>query len=226
MDSIGSLASVRTAGMADRPRRGRRSPRRSSRVPTASVESKSVALRPRLLFLVALTGRRIWNFRQAPTRMNLLVGRTLGWRRAIGHRNLPRTFQTGFRCLARDGIRWLCWVARLPARHCSHSFNCIVAAAARSRQSSNAVRPGTRSVMTGGRAERSAGSTGAIGREFARRMLCPLAENVEQPDQERPLPKSCWVGPQASSRAADDRMFSGRRADRTSLTAPAKGDAS
>jgi hypothetical protein len=214
------LASARMAGMVDRPRRGRRS---TSRVPTESVEfaaalacrnscrraeSKSVALRPTLLFLVALTRWRIWNFRQAPTRVDLHFARTLGWRGAISHRNLPRTFQPGFRCLDRDGVRWLYWVARLPARHRSHSFNCIVAAAARSCQSSNAVRPRTRAVMTGGHPERSAGSTGAVGREFARRVLCSSPGNFEQKDHER-LPKLCWTGPRASSRAADDRIFSG-----------------
>jgi hypothetical protein len=173
MHSIESwFRSVRMAGRVDRPRRGRRYHRSSSCVATKSVgfaaalgcrnsgctdsgrraASKSIALRPTLLFAVALTWWRIWNFRQAPARVNLLVGRTLRWRRAIGHRNPPRTFEPGFRCLASDGLRWLFWVARLSARHRSHSFDYIItiAAAARSGQSSNAVRAGTRAAMIGG----------------------------------------------------------------------------
>jgi len=163
-------ASVRMAGLAEQPRRDRRYHRSGSRIPTKSVElagalgwrnarrlqgadiagcqaSASAASRQPdpfvLLFPVALAGRRSWNLRQAPARVNLLVGRTLGWRGAIGHRNLSGTFQPHLRGSAGDGIRRLFWVARLLARHGSHSFDCRVVAAAQTRQSSNAVRRAT-----------------------------------------------------------------------------------
>lgn len=160
MDWIG--ASVRMAGRAKCPRRDRRYHCSSSRVPTKSVAaapgcrnacrpgcgaSSSAASRQLdlfvLLFPVALAGRRSWNLRQAPARVNLFVGRTLGWRGPIGHRDLSGTFQPDLRSSAGNGIRRLFWVARLLARHGSHSFDCRVVAAAQTRQSSNAVRRAT-----------------------------------------------------------------------------------
>jgi hypothetical protein len=159
------VASARMAGTAERPRRGRRyiagvaafrrrarrllrrlaveTPANPQSVHIAACGASSAASRQAdpyvLSFLVALAGWRSWNFRQAPARVNLLVGRTLGWRRAISHRNLPRTFQPGFRGLAGNGIRRLFWLARLLARHRSHSFNHMVAAVARARQSYGAA---------------------------------------------------------------------------------------
>jgi hypothetical protein len=236
---VGS-APARIAGMIDPRRQDHGCRRVSSPVPANSAEfaiapghrnscrraeSESAASRSTRLFLVALTGWRVWNFRQAPARVDLLLGRTFGWRGVKSHRNPPRTFQPSFRCLAGDGIRRLYWFLRLLAGHRSHSFNCAMVAA-RSRPSSNVVQPETRTAMTAGHSEPSAGSISAVGREFAQGLLCTSPGNVEHPDHRRPLTKLCRTGSQASSHAANDRTFLGRRAERASLTVLARRDAS
>jgi hypothetical protein len=144
-------------GILHRPRPDRHQHCGSSRLPTSSVEFaaavgrhgysrsadiKSRAPRPTPLFPTALR-RRVWNFGQPTARVNLLVGRTLGRRRTISHRNLPSTFKPGCGCLARSGIRWRCLVGRLLSRHRFRSFNFILAATARPGQSPNPMRPRT-----------------------------------------------------------------------------------
>jgi hypothetical protein len=166
MGSIESRSGVSPDGSDGHgPRRDRRYRCRSCCVPATSVgfsaalgrrnprghaESKLITSRPTLLFRAPLSRWRIRNVRQAPARVDLLVGGALGWRGAIGHHNLPSAFQSGFRCLARGRLRGLDWVARLLARHRIHSFRFILAAAPRSGQSSSAVWPGTRAAIADG----------------------------------------------------------------------------